>query len=92
MDHVFGLARNSRLEREIAGRLREAQQRSDEIGKPVRFFEEFDYRTIDAWSRERRVVAKAEHLSGHSNPRFDVTSMKMKGPSSAGSRSTRTST
>jgi hypothetical protein len=42
----------------------------------VRFFEEFDYRTIDTWSRERRVVAKAEHLPGRSNPRFVVTSMK----------------
>ena len=76
VDYVFGLARNSRLEKEIAGRLREAQHRSEEIGEPVRFFEEFDYRTIDTWSRERRVVAKAEHLPGRSNPRFVVTSMK----------------
>lgn len=76
VDYVFGLARNPRLENKVAERLREAQRRSEETGKPVRFFEEFDYRTIDTWSRQRRVVAKAEHLPGRSNPRFVVTSLK----------------
>jgi hypothetical protein len=76
VDYVFGLARNRRLEREIADKLKEAARRSEEIGKPVRLFDEFDYRTIDTWSRERRVVAKAEHLPGRSNPRFVVTSLK----------------
>lgn len=76
VDYVLGLARNPRLEKEISGRLREAQQRSEEIGKPVRFFEDLNYRTLDTWSRVRRVVAKAEHLPGRSNPRFVVTSLK----------------
>jgi len=76
VDYVFGLARNARLEKEIAEQLREARRRSEETGKPVRLFEEFDYRTLDTWSRERRVVAKAEHLPGRSNPRFVVTSLK----------------
>ena len=32
------------------------------------------YKTLDSWSRERRVVAKAEHLEKGANPRFVVTS------------------
>ena len=31
-------------------------------------------RTLDSWSRARRVVAKAEHLPKGANPRFVVTS------------------
>jgi hypothetical protein len=76
VDYVFGLARNQRLERTIADKLKKAARRSEETGKPVRLFDEFDYRTRDTWSRERRVVAKAEHLPGRSNPRFVVTSLK----------------
>jgi hypothetical protein len=34
----------------------------------------FTYATLDSWSRERRVVAKAEHLAKGSEPRFVVTS------------------
>ena len=76
VDYVFGLARNQRLERTIAGKLKEAERRSKESGGPVRLFDDFDYRTLDTWSRDRRVVAKAEHLPGRSNPRFVVTSLK----------------
>jgi hypothetical protein len=76
VDYVFGLARNPRLERRIAATLREVQRRSELSGQPERLFEEFAYRTLDTWSRARRVVAKAEHLPGRSNPRFVVTSLK----------------
>jgi hypothetical protein len=76
VDFVFGLARNPRLERRIAEQLREAERRSKASGKPERCFEEFHYRTLDTWSRTRRVVAKAEHVPGRSNPRFVVTSLK----------------
>ena len=44
-------------------------------GEPSWVFCEFDYRTRDSWSRERRVVAKAEHLAKGANPRFVVTSL-----------------
>jgi hypothetical protein len=33
------------------------------------------YATQDTWSRERRVIAKAEHLDKGANPRFVVTSL-----------------
>jgi len=76
VDFVFGLARNKRLERKVASQLKEAERRSKKTGKPERVFDEFDYRTLDTWSRARRVVAKAEHVPGRSNPRFVVTSLK----------------
>jgi len=44
-------------------------------GQPVRRFKELRYRTLESWSRERRVVAKAEWLEKGRNPRFIVTSL-----------------
>jgi hypothetical protein len=43
-------------------------------GEPVRAYRELRYRTLDSWSCERRVVAKAEWLVDKHNPRFVVTS------------------
>ena len=37
---------------------------------------DFQYCTIDSWSRTRRVVGKAEHTLEGANPRFVVTSLK----------------
>jgi hypothetical protein len=45
-------------------------------GKPARVFRDFQYRTIDSWSRARRVIGKAEHTPDGANPRFVVTSLK----------------
>ena len=45
-------------------------------GKPARVFRDFSYRTIDSWSRARRVVGKAEYTLDGANPRFIVTSLK----------------
>jgi hypothetical protein len=75
VEYVFGLARNARLETEIAGALAEAEAKVKESGKPERIFKELRYRTRKSWSRERRVVAKAEHLPKGKNPRFIVTSL-----------------
>jgi Transposase DDE domain group 1 len=73
--YVFGLARNPRLEASIADELAEAEAKSKDSGKPERLFKELRYRTLNSWSRERRVVAKAEHLPKGKNPRFIVTSL-----------------
>jgi hypothetical protein len=43
-------------------------------GKPARRFKQFKWTTRRSWSRERRVVAKAECTQGEANPRFIVTS------------------
>jgi hypothetical protein len=74
VDYVFGLARNSRLEAEVAGELAAAEVQSRTSGKPVRLFKDFTYRTRESWSRSRRVVGKAEYLTDKANPRFVVTS------------------
>ena len=73
--YVFGLARNQRLEALIADELAEVAGKSKDSGKPERLFKELRYQTLNSWCRERRVVAKAEHLPKGKNPRFIVTSL-----------------
>src|SRR5580700_8073178 len=73
--YVFGLARNSRLETALAAELAEAKRQHLASGKPARVFRDLRYRTLDSWSRTRRVVGKAEHNQDGSNPRFVVTSL-----------------
>jgi hypothetical protein len=75
VDYVFGLARNKRLTKAIAGELRDAKAKYEQTQRSVRCYKELRYRTRKSWSRTRRVVAKAEHLSKGSNPRFVVTSL-----------------
>jgi hypothetical protein len=75
VEYVFGLARNPRLLAEIEDALAEAAAEHAATGQPARQFDEFGYATLDSWRRERRVVAKAEHLAKGSNPRFIVTSL-----------------
>jgi hypothetical protein len=76
VDYVFGLARNSRLEAALTSQIAEARQRHMTTGMPARVFRDFRYRTLDSWSRVRRVVGKAEHTAEGANPRFVVTSLK----------------
>ena len=75
VDYVLGLARNARLTRALGRQLREAKKEHERTGLPARVFRDFTYRTRKSWSRRRRVVGKAEHLSGGPNPRFVVTSI-----------------
>jgi hypothetical protein len=72
---LFGLAKNDRLIGEIASELVQAEAKSRRTGKPARYFKEFRWTTRRSWSRERRVVAKAEFTTGEANPRFVVTSL-----------------
>src|ERR1700751_2679428 len=73
---LFGLAQNERLVAAVADALALAEAKSRRSGKPARYFKEFRWRTRHSWSRERRVVAKAEFTGGEANPRFVVTSLK----------------
>ncbi|HEX6114730.1 MAG TPA: IS1380 family transposase [Geminicoccaceae bacterium] len=75
VDYVFGLARNQRLVGAIAEDLAAAAAESLAKSGPARRFADFFWRTLDSWSRARRVVAKAEHLPRGANPRFVVTSL-----------------
>ena len=75
VDYLFGLARNSRLVAEIETELQAAAEVSRKTGKPARRFKDLIWSTRDSWSRERRVIAKAEWTEGEANPRFIVTSL-----------------
>jgi hypothetical protein len=74
VDFIFGLARNKRLEAMLKDELAQAKALCEQSGKPARVFKDFRYQTLDSWSRERRVVGKAEHTLLGSNPRYVVTS------------------
>jgi len=75
VDFVFGLAKNKRLVQILGRELHAAGQHFKATGEETRIFKDFTYRTQESWSRERRVIGKAEHLSKGSNPRFVVTSL-----------------
>jgi hypothetical protein len=83
VEFVFGMARNQRLRKIIGAQMHEATGQWNRTGKPARVFTEFQYRTKKTkkggWDRERRVVAKAEHIDGKENPRFIVTSLAEEG-------------
>jgi hypothetical protein len=75
VDYLFGLAKNERLVAEIAAELAAAEEEGKAGGQPARRFKEFQWTTRESWSRQRRVVAKAEWTEGSANPRFVVTSL-----------------
>jgi hypothetical protein len=76
VDFLFGLARNQRLEQAIRPELMQASLDSLPTGRPARRFKDFTWSTLDSWSRDRRVIGKAEVTGNETNPRFVVTSLK----------------
>ena len=75
LEYVLGLAKNSRLIKEIGAEMAEAKQLYQSTQESARVFKDFRYRTRESWSCERRVVGKAEYLAKGENPRFIVTSI-----------------
>lgn len=75
VDYVLGLARNARLERMLASEMEQSCAESKRTNLPFRSYKDFSYRTLDSWSRTRRVVGKAEYLIDKPNARFVVTSL-----------------
>jgi hypothetical protein len=73
--YLLGLARNARLTRMLGEAMHEAREAHQRTGEPARRFRDFHYRTRKSWSRERRVVGKAEYLDKGENPRFVVTNL-----------------
>src|SRR6202035_4929294 len=67
----------------IVAELITATIESIRTAKTARCFKDFSYATLSSWSRERRVIGKAEVTGGDANPRFVVTSLKR---SEAGAR------
>jgi hypothetical protein len=81
--YVLGLARNQRLQRALGETMEAARAVHERTGKPARRFRDFRYKTRQSWSRERRVIGKAEYLPGKANPRFVVTNLS---PREAGAK------
>jgi len=78
--YCLGLAKNSVLIEKLGPALACARARHCLTGAAsVREFTEFKYRTQDSWSRERRVIGKAEVMKAGENPRFVVTNLPAKG-------------
>jgi hypothetical protein len=75
--YIFGLAKNTRLLKILGPAMHQAEELFARTHEPARVFNDFSYRTLDSWSRERRVVGKAEHLDKGPNPRFVVTSLSV---------------
>lgn len=75
VDYLLGLSKNSRLTQELKLERVLAKLIHDLKAMPARAFGDFRYQTRKSWSRERRVVGKAEHLDKGENPRFVVTTL-----------------
>src|SRR6202049_1978826 len=71
------MAAKHRLEAIVSEALEQAQRQYEQTRQPARVFVEFEHETVSGTlTRQRRVVAKAEHIDGKSNPRFLVTSLE----------------
>lgn len=78
--YCLGLAKNSVLIEKLGPALAQARARRCLTGAAsVREFTEFRYQTRQSWSRERRVIGKAEVMNEGENPRFIVTNLPAKG-------------
>jgi hypothetical protein len=75
--YVIGMSRNPRLSAELDALFAELDQalENEEINLPCRAFKDFRYRTLKSWSRQRRLIGKAEILPKGRNPRFIVTNI-----------------
>src|SRR5260370_11310936 len=68
--YIFGLAQNPRLKKQIEAEMAQAEEQYTQTQAPARVFSEFFYATQDTWSRERRGVAKTEHVGTRAKPRL----------------------
>jgi hypothetical protein len=74
--YCLGLQQNPRLVERLGPVMGEARARQCLCGGvAVRVFAEFGYRTLKSWTRERRVIGKAEVTAQGDNPRFVVTNL-----------------
>jgi len=75
VDYILGMSKNSRLNDIVRKEMKKAKRRYAETGQASRVYRDFSYRTLKSWSRKRRVVGKAEYITGKENQRFVVTSL-----------------
>jgi DDE family transposase len=72
ISYVISLARNSRLQEMADPLMAKARLEKQEKGAKVRLFDEILYKA-GTWTKERRVIVKAEIMDKGENPRFVVT-------------------
>jgi hypothetical protein len=77
--YCLGLAKNWVLIKELGPTLAEARARHCLSGSSTRAFIQFSYQTRTSWSRSRRVIGKAEVMTGGDNPRLVVTNLPKEG-------------
>ncbi len=75
VQYIVGIAKNNRLLQHTERLLQKSERRFVRSGEKQRLFGEFLY-AADTWSRERRVIAKAEYSEHGPNPRFIVTNLE----------------
>ena len=77
--YCLGLAKNSVLIDKLRPVMAHARARHCLTGVATRQFTEFLYQTRQSWSRERRVIGKAEVMREGENPRFIVSNLPAQG-------------
>lgn len=75
INYVFGLARNDRLVRMTLATQEKALAEYEQLQRPVTWYRSLCYKTLDSWSRFRRVVAKVAYEPEGFSLRFVVTSL-----------------
>lgn len=73
--YVVGMARNPRLRKALDNAFFDANIKACLCGCTTRTFHSFLYKTEDTWSRQRRIIGKAEVLGDKENARFIVTNL-----------------
>lgn len=73
--YLVGIARNARLERQAQNLIQAAGHDYERTRQKVRHFTDIDY-AAESWTRQRRVIVKAEHTDQGANPRFVVTNLE----------------
>jgi len=79
--YCLGLARNERLGERLKGNFENLRVdiKEAKVEMPCRSFTEFDYSTLNSWTKARTVIGKAEILAKGDNPRFIVTNLPQDG-------------
>ena len=80
MRYIVGLARNARLEAQVAYAQLAMQDQYEQTGLKQRLVDEFSY-AAQSWPHERRVITRLEWGEQGCNPRFVVTNLD--GPAQA---------
>ncbi len=78
VQYIVGIAQNTRLNKLLEPTMKQSNEAFTITKEKQRFFSEFKYQA-DSWSRQRKIVGKAEVTSLGENPRYIVTRHCMRG-------------